>query len=87
MYLLPQCFGSCLDCGFHELLIMCDDRYIVHFFVSVEVIGAIVSVLIIWLVTGVLCYEAVMRIIRNDIEIDADIMLITACVGVFVNVL
>ena len=54
---------------------------------SIEVIGAIVSVLIIWLVTGVLCYEAVKRIITNDIEIDADIMLITACVGVFVNVL
>ncbi len=54
---------------------------------SIEVIGAIVSVLIIWLVTGVLCYEAVKRIIADDIEIDADIMLITACVGVFVNVL
>ena len=53
----------------------------------IEVIGALVSVLIIWLVTGILCYEAVMRIIRNDTKIDADIMLITACVGVFVNVL
>ena len=52
-----------------------------------EVVGAIISVLIIWLVTGVLCYEAVMRIIRNNIEINADVMLITACAGVFVNVL
>ena len=45
------------------------------------------SVLIIWIVTGILCYKAVMRIIQNDTQIDADVMLITACVGVFVNVL
>ncbi len=46
-----------------------------------------VSVLIIWVLTGVLVYEAVLRSIHQDYDIDADIMLITACVGVFVNVL
>ena len=51
-----------------------------------EVMGAVVSVLIIWVVTGVLFYEAVQRVI-HPIEINANIMLITACVGVFVNVL
>ena len=51
-----------------------------------EVMGAVVSVLIIWVVTGVLFYEAVQRVIHPR-EIDANIMLITACVGVFVNVL
>ena len=45
------------------------------------------SVLIIWVVTGVLVYEAIMRCIHQDFEIDADVMLITACAGVFVNVL
>ena len=49
--------------------------------------GAVISVLIIWLITGILVYEAVLRIIHYDEVIDADIMLITACVGVFVNVL
>ena len=46
-----------------------------------------ISVLIIWLLTGVLVYEAVRRVIDQSFEVDADIMLITACVGVFVNVL
>ncbi|KAL5509444.1 hypothetical protein EMCRGX_G004822 [Ephydatia muelleri] len=51
-----------------------------------EVVGAVISVLIIWLLTGVLVYEAILRIINQDYEIDADIMLLTACGGVFVNV-
>ena len=49
--------------------------------------GAVISVLIIWLITGVLVYEAILRVIQYDKDIDADIMLITAGVGVFVNVL
>ena len=45
------------------------------------------SVLIIWVLTGVLFYEAVLRVIHRDFEVDANIMLVTAAVGVFVNVL
>ena len=56
----------------------------IHF---TEVVGAVVSVLIIWVLTGVLVYEAVLRVIHQNFEVDANIMLITACVGVFVNVL
>lgn len=52
-----------------------------------EVIGALTSVLLIWVVTGVLVYMAVQRIISKQYEIDADIMLITAAVGVGVNVI
>ena len=52
-----------------------------------EVVGAVISVLIIWVLTGVLVYEAIIRIIDQNYEIDADIMLITAGAGVFVNVL
>ena len=55
-------------------------------FLLTEVVGAVVSVLIIWVITGVLFYEAVQRVIHPQ-KIDADIMLITACTGVFVNVL
>ena len=52
-----------------------------------EVVGAVVSVLIIWVITGVLVYEAVLRVKFPDrFEVNANIMLITACVGVWVNV-
>jgi len=51
------------------------------------VLGALVSVLIIWVLTGVLVYLAVQRVMTRDFNIDADIMLITAGVGLGVNIL
>ncbi|XP_015587310.1 zinc transporter 2 isoform X2 [Cephus cinctus] len=50
-----------------------------------EVIGALTSVLMIWVVTGVLFYLAVQRVINKDFELDATVMLITSAVGVAVN--
>ena len=62
--------------------------YTHHFLLLPEVLGAVVSVLIIWVITGVLFYEAVQRVIDPDrFKIEADIMLITSCIGVYVNVL
>ena len=52
-----------------------------------EVIGATISVLMIWVVTGILVYVAIQRIIKGDYEIDATIMLITSGVGVGVNIM
>lgn len=52
-----------------------------------EVIGALTSVLLIWVVTGVLVYLAVERVINKTFEIDAQIMLITSGVGVVVNLM
>lgn len=52
-----------------------------------EVIGALTSVLLIWVVTGVLVYMAVQRILYMDFEIDAPIMLITSAIGVGVNII
>lgn len=52
-----------------------------------EVIGALTSVLLIWVVTGVLVYLAVLRIINKDFEIDATIMLITSALGVLINLM
>ena len=52
-----------------------------------EVIGAIISVLLIWVLTGVLVYEAILRVINRDYIINADVMLIISCAGVFLNVL
>ena len=52
-----------------------------------EVMGALVSVLMIWIVTGVLVYLAVQRIITNDYEIDATVMLITSALAIVFNIM
>lgn len=52
-----------------------------------EVIGALTSVLMIWVVTGVLVFMAVQRIIYQTYEINAEIMLITSGIGVLVNLI
>ena len=51
-----------------------------------EVLGAILSVLMIWVVTGILVYMAVLRVITRDFEINAGVMLITSGFGVLVNI-
>ncbi|XP_068967478.1 proton-coupled zinc antiporter SLC30A2-like isoform X1 [Bombus flavifrons] len=50
-----------------------------------EVIGALTSVLLIWVVTGILFYLAVERIIHKSFQLDTTVMLITSGVGVAVN--
>ncbi|XP_071788798.1 proton-coupled zinc antiporter SLC30A2-like [Asterias amurensis] len=52
-----------------------------------EVLGAVISVLTIWLATGVLVYLAIMRCINQDYEINGEIMLITAGSGLGINIL
>ena len=51
-----------------------------------EVLGAILSVLMIWVVTGILFYMAVLRVINQDFEINSKVMLITSGLGVLVNI-
>ncbi|KAK2716588.1 hypothetical protein QYM36_006912 [Artemia franciscana] len=50
-----------------------------------EVLGALFSVFVIWIITGVLVYLAVERIINSDYEIAADTMIIVAAIGVIMN--
>ena len=52
-----------------------------------EVIGATVSVLLIWVVTGILVYLAIERCVTGNFELNATIMLITSGVGVLVNIM
>ena len=52
-----------------------------------EVVGATVSVLLIWVVTGILVYIAAQRIVNQEFDLDATIMLITSGVGVGVNIM
>lgn len=51
-----------------------------------EVIGALTSVLMIWVVTGILVYLAVERVLTKNFEINATVMLITSSIGVAVNI-
>ncbi|CAD5120124.1 DgyrCDS8701 [Dimorphilus gyrociliatus] len=51
-----------------------------------EVVGALISVIIIWLVTAILVYAAVLRIKDQNYEIKPLIMLITASAGVAFNI-
>ncbi|CAM5167958.1 unnamed protein product [Eretmochelys imbricata] len=52
-----------------------------------EILGALVSVLSIWVVTGVLVYLAVERLLSNNYEIEGDAMLITSACAVVVNII
>ena len=49
-------------------------------------IGALTSVLMIWVVTGVLVYMAIQRLIDGEYDINAEVMLITSGIGVAFNV-
>lgn len=52
-----------------------------------EILGALLSVVTIWLVTGVLVYLAVQRLIRDNYEIEGTIMLITSGCAVLANIM
>lgn len=52
-----------------------------------EVLGALISVVMIWVITAILVFLAVGRIINKDFEVDATIMLITSGFAILVNVL
>lgn len=52
-----------------------------------EILGALLSVFTIWLVTGVLVYLAVERLISDDYTIDGTVMLITSGCAVLANII
>lgn len=52
-----------------------------------EILGALLSVLSIWVVTGVLVYLAVQRLISGEYEIEGGTMLITSGCAVAVNII
>uniref|UniRef100_A0A8C6TSW6 Probable proton-coupled zinc antiporter SLC30A3 n=1 Tax=Neogobius melanostomus TaxID=47308 RepID=A0A8C6TSW6_9GOBI len=53
----------------------------------IEVLGAFISVVSIWAVTGVLVFLAVERIVRNDYDINGHVMLVTSGCAVLVNII
>lgn len=54
---------------------------------SAEILGALLSVLSIWVVTGVLVYLAAQRLLSDDYDIEGGVMLITSACAVAVNVM
>lgn len=52
-----------------------------------EILGAFVSVISIWIVTAALVYLAIERIVRNDYEIEGNVMLVTSGCAVIVNIM
>ncbi|XP_074841740.1 proton-coupled zinc antiporter SLC30A8 [Carettochelys insculpta] len=52
-----------------------------------EILGALMSILIIWVVTGVLIYLASMRLLHPNYEIEATVMLITSGCAVIANII
>jgi len=49
-----------------------------------EIIGALLSVLLIWVLTGVLVYEAIQRILKPEV-VDGKLMFVVATLGLTVN--
>ncbi|XP_041096329.1 zinc transporter 2-like, partial [Polyodon spathula] len=70
-----------------SLAVLCVHSLAVLCCVFAEILGALVSVLSIWVVTGVLVYLAVQRILTEQYEIDGRVMLITSGCAVAVNVI
>ncbi|CAK5075099.1 unnamed protein product [Meloidogyne enterolobii] len=56
-------------------------------FQRAEVLGALSSVIVIWVLTGMLLYMAVWRIVANEYEVKPDTMMLTAGIGVLFNLL
>jgi Co/Zn/Cd efflux system component len=52
-----------------------------------EVVGAMTSILLIWIMTGILVYIAIKRLISGEYEIEAIIMIIMASLGVLINIM
>ncbi|XP_059640214.1 metal tolerance protein 1-like [Cornus florida] len=55
-------------------------------FFRIEILGALVSIQMIWLLAGILVYEAIARIIHNTGEVQGFLMFIVSAFGLVVNV-
>ena len=58
-------------------------------FYRLEILGALVSIQFIWLMTGMLLYEAIQRLLlsssNDDHTVDGAVMFVVASLGLFVN--
>ena len=55
-------------------------------YARIETLAALASVLTVWLVTGILVWEAILRI-QNPTPVNSLMMVILACIGIVINIL
>lgn len=77
---MNKCYSFCNLFVYVYVCVLC-------LFVASEVVSAVLNVALIYILTGVLVYEAVQRTVHQEFDIDGDVMLITAAVGVAVNLM
>ncbi|KAL8172535.1 hypothetical protein V2J09_024339 [Rumex salicifolius] len=55
-------------------------------FFRIEILGALVSIQLIWLLAGILVYEAILRLINNTGQVNGFLMFLIAAFGLIVNI-
>ncbi|GER26245.1 zinc transporter [Striga asiatica] len=55
-------------------------------FFRIEILGALVSIQLIWLLTGILVYEAIVRLVQNTGEVQGFLMFLVSSFGLLVNI-
>ncbi|XP_061996991.1 metal tolerance protein 1-like isoform X2 [Rosa rugosa] len=55
-------------------------------FFRIEILGALVSIQLIWLLAGILVYEAIVRMINNTSNVNGFLMFLVAAFGLVVNI-
>ncbi|KAF5477959.1 hypothetical protein F2P56_004562 [Juglans regia] len=55
-------------------------------FFRIEILGALISIQMIWLLTGILVYEAIARIMNGTGEVQGFLMFVVAAFGLVVNI-
>ncbi|XP_073023780.1 metal tolerance protein A1-like [Primulina eburnea] len=56
-------------------------------FFRIEILGALVSIQLIWLLSGILVYEAVVRLIQDTGEVQGFLMFLVSAFGLVVNII
>ncbi|KAL9271256.1 Metal tolerance protein 1-like protein [Drosera capensis] len=56
-------------------------------FFRIEILGALVSIQLIWLLAGILVYEAILRLISETGEVNGFLMFLVAAFGLVVNII
>ncbi|XP_051137650.1 metal tolerance protein 1-like [Andrographis paniculata] len=56
-------------------------------FFRIEILGALVSIQMIWLLAGILVYEAIVRLIHDTGEVQGFLMFVVSAFGLLVNVI
>lgn len=55
-------------------------------FFRIEILGALVSIQLIWLLTGILVYEAIVRLMHDNGEVQGFLMFMVSAFGLLVNI-